>query len=61
MRIEQIKNKQQVAIIRQKIRQNDGYCPCKLIKDDTTRCPCESFRNGPLGGCECGLYIKTEE
>lgn len=61
MRIEQIKDKQQVAIIRQKIKENDGYCPCKLIKDDTTRCPCESFRNGPLGECQCGLYIKTEE
>lgn len=61
MRIEQIKDKQKVAIIRQKIRQNDGYCPCKSIKDDTTWCPCDSFLNGPLGECQCGLYIKTEE
>ena len=61
MRIKEIDDKQQAAAIRQKIKQNDGYCPCQLIKDDTTRCPCESFRNGPLGQCHCGLYIKTEE
>ena len=61
MRIKEIDDKQQIAIIRQKIKQNGGYCPCKLIKDDTTRCPCESFRNGPLGTCECGLYVKLEQ
>lgn len=61
MKIEQVSNKQQVALIRQKIKQNDGYCPCKLIKDETTRCMCQSFLTGPAGECQCGLYIKTEE
>ena len=61
MKIEQVSNKQQVALVRQKIKQNDGYCPCKLIKDDTTKCMCKSFLTGPVGECQCGLYIKIEE
>lgn len=44
----------------EKIKQNDGYCPCALWKDDTTKCMCLDFRkNVKNGPCHCGLYIKS--
>lgn len=47
------------AAIQAKVKENDGYCPCALIKDDTTRCPCLEFRQrNAEGECHCGLYIK---
>lgn len=43
------------------ISKNDGYCPCKLQKDESTICVCEEFRNAPAGTtCHCGLYYKAE-
>ena len=47
------------AAIQAKIKENDGYCPCALIKDETTKCPCLEFRQrNTQGECHCGLYIK---
>lgn len=37
---------------------NDGYCPCKAVKNESTKCMCEEFRNQPSGECNCGLYVK---
>lgn len=45
-----------------KIKENDGYCPCSLIKDESTKCICEKFiESDTEGECHCGRYIKTEE
>lgn len=47
--------------IRKKLKENDGYCPCKLIKTPDTKCMCKEFREAPPGEeCHCGLYIKEE-
>lgn len=39
---------------------NAGYCPCKLFKNDDTKCMCKQFREQIAqqkpGECECGLY-----
>ena len=39
---------------------NAGYCPCKLDKNDDTKCMCKQFRDQVArkepGECECGLY-----
>jgi len=39
---------------------NAGYCPCKLFKNDDTKCMCKQFRDQvarhEAGECECGLY-----
>ena len=40
------------------IRNNDGYCPCKIIKNEDTKCMCKEFRDIKEGTCHCGLYIK---
>ena len=54
-------NKDLVAEIRDALRANDGYCPCKLFHTPENKCMCEEFRKQPSGECHCGLYIKTED
>lgn len=47
--------------IREKVKENDGYCPCSLFKNEDTKCPCKEFlESQELGECHCGLYIKVE-
>lgn len=50
-----------VLEIRQALKDNNGYCPCRIIKNEDTLCMCKEFREGPIGPCHCGLYIKEEE
>jgi len=44
--------------IAQAVLDNDGYCPCKTVKDETTKCMCLEFRTQFMGPCSCGLYEK---
>lgn len=44
-----------------KIKENDGYCPCKLERSSDTKCMCKEFRDQVTEGyCHCGLYYKEE-
>ena len=43
------------------VRDNDGYCPCKLVKNEDTKCMCLDFRNQKEGLCHCGLFYKSED
>jgi len=49
-----------VDYIRAKLKENDGYCPCRLNKTEDTKCMCKEFReqNEP-GFCHCELYEKV--
>ena len=48
--------------IRQKIRENDGYCPCRVKKTPDTKCICKQFlASKKEGSCHCGLYYKVKE
>lgn len=50
-----------VQMVRLKLKENDGYCPCRLEKTPDTKCMCKEFRDAPWPGeCHCGLYIKEE-
>lgn len=40
------------------VEQNEGYCPCAIIKDEDTKCPCKEFREQDKGECRCGRYEK---
>lgn len=61
MKIQVNPDKEKANYIRQKVKENGGYCPCSLIKSEETKCPCKAFLEGSeLGECHCGLYIKTE-
>lgn len=51
-----------VAEIRQRLKENDGYCPCRISKTDDTKCMCKQFRDFQEEGyCHCELYYKTEK
>ena len=56
-----IKDKERAEKIRPKIKENDGYCPCKLEKTEDTKCICKEFLEQGVGECNCGLYIKESE
>jgi ferredoxin-thioredoxin reductase catalytic subunit len=47
-----------VAEIRQALRDNEGFCPCRPEKTADTKCICKEFREQESGMCHCGLYIK---
>lgn len=54
-------DKELVNKIRKKIKDNNGYCPCRLIKTEDTKCMCKEFiETNELGCCHCGLYEKVE-
>lgn len=55
------KNKKLVAEIRQRIKDNNSYCPCRLLKNEDTKCMCKEFREQEEGECHCGLYVKIKE
>lgn len=65
MRIRVSDNKELVEEIRKKIKENGGYCPCRLEQTEDTRCICKEFRDQierrENGECHCGLYRVTFE
>lgn len=43
------------------VKDNNGYCPCELIKNKDTKCPCKNFREQKAEGeCHCGRYVKVK-
>ena len=51
-----------VTEIKKKLKENGGYCPCRLTKNEDTKCPCKEFREQTeTGECHCGLYYKEAE
>ena len=57
-------DKEYAKEIRERIKDNNGFCPCRINKTEDTKCMCKEFRdmvaNGITGECHCGLYISTE-
>ena len=61
MKITENPNKEEVNYIKGKIKENDGYCPCQLEKNENTKCICKNFLNQKENGwCHCGLYYKED-
>ena len=60
MNIKVNSDKELVARIRERLKENGGYCPCRLVKNEETRCICKEFLEQEEGMCHCGLYIKTK-
>lgn len=59
MKIYLNEDSKQVTKIRTALKNNGGYCPCKIDKNNSTKCICEDFRNKTDSGfCHCGLYYK---
>lgn len=50
-----------VSEVKDAIKNNDGYCPCKLLHNEDTRCMCKEFREQSYAGkCHCELFEKYE-
>lgn len=56
-RIELMPNSEE---IQQLVKNNNGYCPCKIEKTLDTKCMCQEFREQEEGICHCGLYKKVK-
>lgn len=58
-------NEEEIEAFKQKIKANDGYCPCALMKTKDTKCMCLEFRemikNGEIGTCHCGLHTTVQK
>lgn len=54
-------DKELVKNIREKLKENGGFCPCRLVKNEDTKCMCKEFREQEEGECHCGLYVKIKE
>lgn len=50
-----------VKEIQSKLKSNNGYCPCSLIKNQDTKCICKNFRELEEGECHCGLFVKIKD
>ena len=65
MKVKVVDDKARVEEIRKALEDNDGYCPCRLVKNIDTKCMCREFREqmaaGVLGECHCGLYEVVDE
>ena len=65
MRIKVNPDKEYVKEIRDKLKANNGYCPCRISRTKDTKCMCKEFRDmvdeGKSGVCHCGLYIAESE
>lgn len=58
-------NAQIVKMLKDKMKENGGYCPCRLTKSEDTKCICKEFReqiDDPSfeGYCHCMLYYKSK-
>ena len=61
MKIKLSENKELVAEIKQKLKESNGYCPCRLTKTEDTKCPCKEFREQTEPGeCHCGMLVKVD-
>jgi hypothetical protein len=49
----------EILEIKEAIKDNDGYCPCRVSKNEDTKCMCKEFREQESGVCHCGLYEKV--
>lgn len=54
-------NKEIVKAVKEALKANDGYCPCRAMKTPDTKCMCKEFREQLSGLCHCELYKKVED
>lgn len=47
--------------ISNKVKDNDGYCPCMLVRNKDTKCMCKEFMDKQENGfCRCKRYYKLD-
>ncbi len=65
MKIRLNEDKEMVAMIKQGLKEKDGFCPCRLERIPENKCICEEFRQQIAdesfeGYCHCRLYYKEK-
>lgn len=59
MKIKINPNTDLVAGIKEKLKENGGYCPCAILKNEETKCMCKAFlEQTEPGYCTCELFYK---
>lgn len=58
-------NSEIVNTVKEGLKRNNGYCPCRREKIEENKCMCEEFKkqiNDPdfEGYCHCMLYYKSK-
>lgn len=63
MKVKVVDNKQYANEMREALKKNQGFCPCKLLHVPDNLCMCKEFRERVKVGetCTCGLYLKLED
>ena len=55
-------SKEDYEEITEAVNANEGYCPCMNVKEDSTKCMCQPFRNSDRADfCHCGRFFKVPE
>ena len=54
-------DREYVVKIKKKLEENSWYCPCKIVRNEDTKCMCKEFKEQEEGMCHCGLYYKTKD
>ena len=54
-----------VKPVREGLKRNGGYCPCRLERTEDTKCMCKEFKDQIAdpnfeGYCHCRLYYKEK-
>ncbi len=57
-------NKEVVKTIKEGLKKTGGYCPCKIERNEDTKCMCKEFKEQTKnpdfeGYCHCLLYYKS--
>lgn len=64
MKIRLNENEEIVKMTKEGLKKNGGYCPCRLERNEDTKCMCKEFREQIAdpnfeGYCHCLLYYKS--
>ena len=59
-------DKEFVNDMRKALKDNNGFCPCSLEKNEDTKCMCKEFKEQIAdpdfeGFCHCMLYYKSKD
>lgn len=59
-------DKKIVDNIKEGLKKNEGHCPCRLERNNDTKCMCKEFREQIKdpdfeGYCHCMLYYKKKK
>jgi len=65
MKVRLNENKEIVENIKEGLKRTGGYCPCRLEKNEDTKCMCKEFKEQIAdpdfeGYCHCLLYYKSK-